>query len=900
MKPGSSVDGGAMANDPGELWARAQAAGISRRTFLSLMAGGGAAAVLSACGLGGDPAPTPTPAAFSDIPVAEIVLPPPDARVVPTACDYCIVGCGYKIYSWPVGRKGGPAAGENAMGVDFPVSPLSGDWISPYMQNVVEIKGAPHHVLVIPDGDTEVVNRGGDHSIRGGTLAQKLYSADKPTRDRLQHPQLRVDGGFVDISWDEAIELVGDVSRYVLDRYGEMAWGMKQFSYQYYENTYALTKLALKSVATPVWAPHDKPAAGADTPGLSDAGINAFSAAYRDWRDADVIFVSGATLYETKSILFNEWVAPGGATLIVVNPRRDYTAAYAEANGGLHLQLVPGTDTVLNNAIAREIIDNGWEDRDFIAGRTASDSDLANENGWRRRMFGATFDGYKSFLLADDAYTVASAERITGVPASKIRQAAEIMARPDADGTRPKTSMMLEKGNYWAHNYPNTASLAALGLTVGAGGRPGQMQSRAGGHQRGMISAAGYPKDKSPDSYKGNTIELNVDRWVAEGNVRFMYVVGTTWVTAMGASQDLAAHVRRLSREKGPQVTRSEAFGSGGQLDVARVKELLKAKVDSEGMVVILQQIYPNIMAGFADLMLPAATWGEVDFARMQGERRLRIYSKVMDPPGEAKPDWWIVAQVARRMGFEGYDWRDSNDVFEEASERSIGTVHDYVELVRMARSQGKSGHEFLRELGTTGIQCPIRVEDGQLVGTKHLHQDSFGTASGKAIFPIGDWNDVREFQEKEGPQGDELWVTNMRTNEHWQSQFDDIRIPYRWERFPVNVLEINPADAKPRGIESGDWVMIENDSVATQGGGRYAAGFKAVAYVTDMVPEGVTSSYFLFNQGRLDMAANSVTSGQADPINNRYRFKLGKGRLARVGESEYKKTMSFAPRNIA
>ena len=593
-------------------------------------------------------------------------------------------------------------------------------------------------------------------------------------------------------------------------------------------------------------------------------------------------------------------MARGGATLIVVNPRRDYTASYAESRGGLHLQLTPGTDTVLNNAIAREIIANGWEDADFIAERTASDDDLAQETGWRRQMFGATFSGYKEFLFADDAYTIESAERITGVPADKIRMAAEIMAKPQDDGARPKTSMMLEKGNYWAHNYPNTASLAALGLTVGAGGRPGQMQSRAGGHQRGMISAAGYAKAKSPDSYKGNAIELNVDRWVAEGNVRFMYVIGTTWLTAMGASQDLAAKVRRLSRETGPAITRADAFGADGQLNVERVKQLLRDKTDANGMVIVLQEIYPNVVSEFADFMLPAATWGEADFARMQGERRLRLYSQVMDPPGDAKPDWWIVAQIAKRMGFSGYEWSSSNDVFEEASERSKGTVHDYAALVAKARSQGKTGHEFLREIGTTGIQCPIRLENGELVGTKHLHQESFSTASGKAIFPKGDWNDAKGFQEKEGPKGDELWVTNMRVNEHWQSQFDDRRIPYRWERFPANFLEINPADAERRGIESGDWVRIENDSVATQDGGRYAAAFSAVAYVTDMTPKGVTCSYFLHRQGQLDMAANSVTSGEADPINNRYRFKLGKGRVSRTGESEYKRTMSFAPRNLA
>lgn len=132
------------------------------------------------------------------------------------------------------------------------------------------------------------------------------------------------------MTWDDAIDLVADLSRYVLDKHGELAWGMKTYSYNYYENTYALTKLALVAVETPCWAPHDKPAAGSDTPGLSDAGINAYSASYEDWKAAEVIFVSGVSLYETKSILFQEWVHTGGAKLVVVNPRRDYTAAYAE------------------------------------------------------------------------------------------------------------------------------------------------------------------------------------------------------------------------------------------------------------------------------------------------------------------------------------------------------------------------------------------------------------------------------------------------------------------------------------------------------------------------------------------------------------------------------------------
>ena len=887
----------AMGED--ELWSMAERAGISRRKFLALLAAGGATAVVAACGSDPSPTPTPTIATMDDLDT-QVVLPPLDAKMVPTACDYRIVGCGYVAYTWPVGEAGGPKASQNALDVDFPVKQLTGKWISPNMHNVVEIDGKPHNVVVIPDGNTLVVNKRGDHSVRGGTLAQKLYNPEKPTRDRLQTPQLRVDGELVPIDWDEAVEIVGDVAKYVLDEYSEMAWGMKMFSYQYYENTYALTKLALGKVETPVWAPHDKPAEGSDTPGLSDAGINAFSAAYQDWKDTEVLYVSGATLYETKSILFQEWVSPGGATLIVANPRKDFTAAYAEARGGLHLQVIPGTDSALHNAIARLIIENGWEDKEFIGARTVNDSELEGEQetSWRRRMFGSTFDGYKEFILADDAYRLENAARITGVPADKIRKAAELMSMPNADGSRPKTSVMLEKGNYWAHNYPNTASLAGLGLLVGAGGRAAQVQSRAGGHQRGMIKGGSYPKDKSPDEYQGNKLELNVDKWVVEGNVRFMWAIGTTWLASMGASQYLAGVIKRLTRETGPNLTSADVM-NGSALDVAAVKRVLKEKVDAGGMALVHQEIYSNVLTEFADVVLPAASWGEEDFTRMQGERRLRIYSKIVEPPGEAKPDWWIAAQIGKRMGFDGFDWPDANAVFEEASEKSKGTVHDYAALIELARKQGKRGHEFLREIGTTGIQCPIKLEGDELVGTVRLHEDGFSTKSGKAVFPRGDWRLVEPFQKDEGPQGDELWVTNMRTNEHWQSQFDDSRIPYRWARFPVNFLEINPEDASARGIESGDWVVVENDQVLTQTGDRHSGSFKAVAYVTDAVPPNVTCSYFLFGQGRLDMAANSVTSGEADPINNRYRFKLGSGRVRRTGESEFKHTMTFAPRNL-
>ena len=236
-----------------------------------------------------------------------------------------------------------------------------------------------------------------------------------------------------------------------------------------------------------------------------------------------------------------------------------------------------------------------------------------------------------------------------------------------------------------------------------------------------------------------------------------------------------------------------------------KILDALKARVDNDGMVPAPQDIYTNALTDLADSLLPTSPWGEDNFAKMQGERRLRLYSKIMDHRGESKPDWWIIAQVGNRMGFDG---------FEETSQRPAGTVHDYVALVEPARSQGKSGDELRRELGTTGIQFPIKLENGSLAGTLPLHRDSFGTKSGKAVFPHGDWSDVEPFQQQFAPQGDELWVSNMRSNEHWQSQLDDSRIAYRWERFPANILEINHTDAAARGIESGDRVEVKNLSL--------------------------------------------------------------------------------------
>ncbi len=826
-----------------------------------------------------------------------IPIPPRDAEVIHIACEFCPVACRYRVFRWPVGSEGGPTASENALGVDFPGA--IGQGISPNMHNVVTYGGKLHNIIVQPDPDVDVANVSGDHSIRGGVLARKLYNPGTRTAERFVTPMLRVRGELQPISWEAAIEIFSRVSRHVLDTYGELAWGVKIYSYQFFENTYAISKLARGSIGTPNWAPHHAPAEGDDTPGLSDCGIDAFNSSYLDDKEADVLMIIGSDPYETKTVRYTTWMRE--TPIIQVGPRAGFTARRAEKNGGLHLQLRPGTDTALLNAIAREIIAQGWEDTEFIAERVATRAELERETHWRRKKFALTFEEYRDYLFSRDEFTPEGAEAITGVPASKIRKAAEMLAAPNPDGSRKKASIRFEKGLYWSHNYENTAAVGSLGVLIGAVGRPGRTTSRLGGHQRGGLSGAGYPKEKSPHEYEGNKVEMDTDRWFVEGNTRFMWVIGTNWVGAMAASQRLRRRLEELVRRTGPEVTST---------DPDRAVEALTARIDAGGTVLVHQELYPNETTEYADLVLAAAGWGEETYVRMSAERRLYLYEKVADPPGEALPDWKIASMIAQRMGFEGFEWPDTNAIFEEGGPRSGGRKA-YNELVEFARERGMRAHDVLKGFSTmkaaegsyaeaAGIQAPVRREGEALKGTVRLHEDLvFKTDSGKANFTLPDWDAVAERLRILGPGPDEFFVLNGRVNALWNNLGDQLRMSYNVERWPVNFVEISPSDADRLGVESGDWVRIWSDRVVDQLGEEMYAEVTAVAYVTDTVPAGVLFTYFLYPGQPMNSLVPADTSLQ--PLNLRYNFKLGRGKVEYLGPSEWKDAfrMSFVPRNL-
>ena len=835
---------------------------------------------------------------MSDSDIApRVPIPPADAQVFTTVCQFCIVGCGYRVYRWPHGRDGGPAPEANALGADLSVPlPPGADWIAPNMHAVVtDADGTRSNVAIVPDRECSV-NRG-LASVRGAGLAQTLYSPEGPTRVRLHAPQVRGADGFEATSWDEANDLVARVLKAVIDRWGPHSVGMKFFDHGGggggFENNWAVGRFFFEGIGTRTASIHNRPAYNSEVHAAGDAGIAPLTNAYVDAQLADTILIVGANPYETQTNYFLEHMVPNlqGATLelkkrafgaeptapgrmIVVDPRKTMTVATARAAARdddqvLHLAIEPGTDIALLNAISRIILDRRWHDVDFL----------------RRRTEWQTFESFQRSSLQVDRPVdefVADAARRCGISPDAIHRAARWMAEPKPGGARRRTLLHYEKGLIWGlKNYENIAAIVGLGLIGGHIGKPGTGISRLGGHQEAYVRPA----------YPGSRPALNVDESLRRGEVKAFWVGGCNPVLTTLRAETF----ERSLRTRGDPMTEVLA-ATRGRPAAERVPAIVDAMRDGAAFI-IAQDIYLTETARHAHVVLPAAQWGEMNLTSINGERRLRLYQRFMDPPGEARPDWKIISGVAKRLRelyladrnplmanrFLDYDWRRDEDVFIHARYQFSGTASDPME--------GYAGvtYDLLRRLGTEGIQTPVRLLNRVPSGTVRLYEDGgFSTPSGKARFvpaplPWPGYGAAFEAQRKKY----RFWVNNGRTNHIWQTVYHHRHIPFYRDRVPVPHLEMHPADAAELGISGGDLVELSNDV------GRV----EAMALLTDAVKRGHT--FMLFGQPR--GAAGDLVSGHVDPTTTIPYYKGAWADVRRIGpRADLLAGVSLLPQNVA
>jgi len=744
--------------------------------------------------------------------IDRLPIPPRDAKVHNVTCHFCIVGCGYKAYSWPVGGQGGTAPNQNAFGVNLAQQQPADSpaWYSPSMYNIVKQNGRDVNIVIKPDHECSV--NSGLGSIRGARMAETSYSATTGTLSaRLTDPQVWRYGGMVPSSWDDAIGLVAEVTRRVVAEQGEDGLIVSAFDHGGagggYENTWATGKLYFESMKVKNIRIHNRPAYNSEVHGSRDMGVGELNNCYEDAQLADTLFVVGANSLETQTNYFlNHWVPNlrgntldlkrrempnephAAARIVVVDPRRTVTVAACEAEAGrenvLHLAINSGTDLALFNALLTEIAAKGWLDRAFIAASTS---------------------GFDAAVTANRT-TLEQAAQITGLTVAQIRQAAEWIAQPKAGGARRRTMFAYEKGLIWGNdNYRTNQSLVNIALATGNIGRPGGGCVRLGGHQEGYSRPADGHVGR-PAAYVDQLLIGN------RGGVHHVWACDH-FKTTLNASEFKRAYKRRTDLVKA-------AMDSVPAGDRAAQIDAIMGAIRQGGLFSVDVDIVPTQIGACAHVVLPAATSGEMNLTSMNGERRMRLVERYMDPPGQALPDCMIVAKLAQGLErawrsagnaavadkFKGYDWRSEEDAFEDGYRKhERGGEH-----VTYAR---------LRAMGTNGFQEPATgVQNDQIVGTKRLFADGrFNKPDGKAVFASTQWRGLQAEGKQAEKEKFRFLINNGRANHVWQSAYLDQHDEFLRDRFPLPFIEINPADMAELGLAQGDLVEVYNDNGATQ-----------------------------------------------------------------------------------
>ena len=812
-------------------------------------------------------------------------IPPVTAEVKNTVCQYCTVGCGYKVYTWPVGsQQGGLAANQNAFGVDLrnPQNPLGGLVYTETMHSIVTRKdGRQYHVVIVPANDSPI-NFKRDHSTRGATNALTTWSDARGTRERLKYPLLRMGDQFQVITWDEALTILAGVAKGIRDRDGnDDNIAVKAFDHggsgAGFENNWGVGCLFFRGFSVKHIAIHNRPAYNSEVWGSRERGVHELNYDAIDARLADTIVLWGANPYETASVFYTEHMLPNiqGATLaekekelsrgepveagylIVIDPRRTSSLTVAETvakDRTLHLAPNLGTDYILANAIARVMWERKYYDQRFLETRT----DMAK------------FEEYKAKSLKVDvpyAQFMAEVEKITGVKRADIEKAADWIAKPKPGGFARRTLIIYEKGIIWnMKNYDQVAAIVQMAVLGNNVGRPGTGCGRLGGHQEGYVR----PPSPTPGSIYNGGPPVNVDKYLTDGNGKLYWVIGTNPYLSTPNNQLFRKRIRERTKVLSDYLGRSGEPGTTQEL----VNKIVEGLYATNGLFMVVQDLYLTHTARDAHLVLPASAWGEANQTSINcNSRLLRLYEKFMDPPGEAKQDWEICKLVglkmaelyraegkeeeARRFEF-GKNWHTDEDVFLDGGNSfPDNAIPASEEATLPAECYRGVTYAFLRQVGQQGIRTPVRIENGKPVGTLRRYSVKFGTKDGKfSWYGTDDWEgypaEVAKYLEGEKAKQYPFWMTTGRAQGIWQTMYHDRFLPEKLSQVPMPYVEINPKDAQALGVKSGDLVQLWNE----EGNGTF------LVYVTDAVKPGMVFALQYHHLG----SSNSMISGYTDP----------------------------------
>jgi anaerobic selenocysteine-containing dehydrogenase len=677
--------------------------------------------------------------------------------------------------------------------------------------------------------------------------------------DRLTAPLIREGGRLVETNWDTALGLVAQRSKELLEEQGPSALGFYTTGQLFLEEYYTLAVIAHGAIGTNHVDGNTRLCTATAAEALKESfACDGQPGSYRDVDHADVIALYGHNVAETQTVLWmrmlDRLAGPNPPKLICVDPRETPVARAAT----VHLAPLPGTNVALMNGLLHEIIRNDWVDRDYIAAHTV---------------------GFDELTKQVQDYPLERVAETCQVPAEQIREAASIL------GAAQRLLSTVLQGFYQSQQATAAAvQVNNINIIRGMLGKPGagvlQMNGQPTAENTRECGADGdLPgfRNWANDShvaelariwnleqmqiphYAPPTHLMQMMRYVEQGTIRFL------WVSATNPAVSLP--------------------------ELSRIRSILS----QQRLFLVVQDIFPTETTELADVVLPAATWGEKTGTFTNADRTVHLSDKAVEPPGAARPDLDIFLDYAQRMDFRDKDgaplppWHDAESAFEAWKQCSAGRPCDY------------TGLSYAKLRGGSGIQWPCTTEQPE--GTERLYAggqfwatpeycESYGrdlitgaplepteyramNPGGKAVIKAAEYLPAHETPSEEFP----LYLITGRTLYHFHTRTKTGRAPELQAAAPQVWVEMSIKDADAHGVSEGDLVEVSSVRGTIRGAARISGIRDGVLFVPFHY-----GYWDVADPDQHDRAANELTITDWDPASKQPIFKTAAVRVRRVG----------------
>jgi len=693
-------------------------------------------------------------------------------------------------------------------------------------------------VIIESDGPRITGVRGDpDHPANFGRLCSKgstlhLTASDAITRQvRLLQPMQRLtrDAAPQPLGWDAAMTGAADRLAGIVQAHGPDAVGFYISGQLLTEDYYVFNKLAKGLLGTNNVDTNSRLCMSSAVAGYkATLGADAPPACYDDLNHAHTIFVTGANPAWAHPILFRRLEdarrANPAQKLIVADPRRTETAAMAD----LHLPLLPGSDVALMHGMLHLMLWEGWTDTGYINAHTSG------------------FDALKARVRD---FTPKETARITGLNEADILQAARWFA------TSPATLSLYCQGlNQSSSGTAKNAALINLHLATGQIGKPGA----------GPFSLTGQPNAMGGREVGGLANLLSAHRDLA--NPAHRAEVAALW--------GLDKQGRDVPAKPGLSAVEMFQAAADGQVKALWIactnpaqsmpdQATVRAALARAEFVVLQEAFLSTATARYADLLLPATTWGEKDGTVTNSERRISRVRPAIAAPGEARHDWAIAVDLAQRLETRLrpgaptlFPYPDAESVWLEHRESTRGRDLDITGL----------SYGLLQTQGPQQWPMP----DGAAQGRARLYEDGvFATADGKARFFDTPFVPLAEPRDARYP----FSLTTGRLRDQWHGMSRTGTVGRLFGHAPEPLVDLHPQDMQRLGLKAGDLVHLSSRRgsivLPAQGSDSVAPAQAHVAmHWGDELLGGASAS------GRAMAGVNALTTGAYCPISKQPELK--------------------------